>query len=58
MGHKELVTLDTLSRIIVDRKWTVKELTQEVLNYSTSYLHGKLKDGTLFENLIGMEKSG
>lgn len=55
MGHEELVTLDTLSRIIVDRKWTVKELTQEALNYSTNFLHGKIKSGTLFEDLIGME---
>lgn len=56
-GHDDLTTLDTLCRIIVDRKWTVKDLAQEMLTYSTHFLHGKHKNATLFEDLIGLERT-
>lgn len=57
MGHEDLTTLDTLCRILVDRKWTVKDLAQEMLSYATQYLHGKVKSSTLFEDLIGVERT-
>lgn len=58
MGHESLSALDTVSRILVDRKWTVKDLAQETLRYSVQFLHGKIRNGTLFEDLIGVERVG
>lgn len=50
--HQQLAKLDTVCRILVDRKWTVKELVEATLRYSKNVLHGKELSGTLFEELI------
>lgn len=52
-GHKELAKLDTVCRILVDRKWTVKDLTQAALRYSSRIIRGKEVELTLFEDIIG-----
>ncbi|CAH0558173.1 unnamed protein product [Brassicogethes aeneus] len=52
-GHENLAKLDTVCRILVDRKWTVKDLAQATLRYSNQVLHGREVSGTLFEELIG-----
>ncbi|KAJ8940164.1 hypothetical protein NQ318_019373 [Aromia moschata] len=56
-GHQQLVKLDTVCRILVDRKWTVKELAEATLRYSSQVLQGKELSGTLFEELIGVERT-
>lgn len=56
-GHQQLVKLDTVCRILVDRKWTVKDLAQAMLRYAKNVLHGKELSGTLFEELIGFERT-
>lgn len=50
--HQQLAKLDTVCRILVDRKWTVKDLAEATLRYSKNVLHGKELSGTLFEELI------
>ncbi|XP_022909062.1 uncharacterized protein [Onthophagus taurus] len=55
-GHTELASLDTIYRLIRDRKWTVKDLAQATLRYSSQVLHGKNDAATLFEELIGIVK--
>lgn len=52
-GHRELAKMDTVCRILIDRKWTVKDLTQAALRYSSHILHGKKVELTLFEDIIG-----
>lgn len=56
-SHQQLVKLDTVCRILVDRKWTVKDLAEATLRYSTHVLHGKELSGTLFEELIGADRT-
>ena len=56
-GHPKLAKLDTVCRILVDRKWTVKDLAQATLRYSNQVLHGREDGGTLFEELIGLERA-
>lgn len=56
-GHKKLASLDTLCRILVDRKWTVKDLTEATLRYSSQVLMGKQINSTLFDELIGVERT-
>ncbi|KYB27720.1 hypothetical protein TcasGA2_TC032986 [Tribolium castaneum] len=56
-GHQKLTKLDTVCRILVDRKWTVKDLAQATLRYANQVLHGREVSGTLFEELIGIERT-
>jgi poly(ADP-ribose) glycohydrolase len=56
-GHQQLVKLDTVCRILVDRKWSVKDLAQATLRYSNQVLQGREVNGTLFEELIGIERT-
>lgn len=56
-GHEELSALDTLIRILRDRKWCVKDLTEATLRYSNQVLHGRNDKTNLFEELIGVERS-
>ncbi|KAJ8913560.1 hypothetical protein NQ315_017111 [Exocentrus adspersus] len=56
-GHQQLVKLDTVCRILVDRKWTVKDLTEATLRYCSQVLQGRELSGTLFEELIGVERT-
>ncbi|XP_074031145.1 uncharacterized protein [Leptinotarsa decemlineata] len=56
-GHQQLAKLDTVCRILIDRKWTVKDLAQAALRYSKNVLRGKELSGTLFEELIGVDRT-
>ncbi|KAJ8978910.1 hypothetical protein NQ317_008889 [Molorchus minor] len=49
-GHQQLVKLDTVSRILIDRKWTVRELAEATLRYSSQVLQGKELSGTLLRS--------
>ncbi|KAL1491111.1 hypothetical protein ABEB36_011755 [Hypothenemus hampei] len=54
-NHQQLVKLDTVCRILVDRKWTVKDLAEATLRYSNHVLRGRELSGTLFEDLIRID---
>lgn len=57
-GHQQLAMLDTICRILIDRKWTVKDLAEATLRYSSQMITSKTKSAyTLFEELIGVEKA-
>uniref|UniRef100_A0A6P7FKF7 poly(ADP-ribose) glycohydrolase n=1 Tax=Diabrotica virgifera virgifera TaxID=50390 RepID=A0A6P7FKF7_DIAVI len=56
-GHQQLAKLDTVCRILIDRKWTVRDLAEAALRYSNRVIQGKELSGTLFEELIGMERT-
>ncbi|VVC87956.1 unnamed protein product [Leptidea sinapis] len=52
-------SLDTLVRVLVDRKWTVGQLARAVLKYAGQYLHEPNvipENHSLFDELIGIEK--
>lgn len=53
-GHRELAKLDTVCRILIDRKWSVKDLTQAALRYASQLLNGQEVTMTLFEDIIGV----
>ncbi|XP_076271227.1 uncharacterized protein LOC143203021 isoform X2 [Rhynchophorus ferrugineus] len=55
--HQQLAKLDTVCRILIDRKWTVKDLAEATLRYSNHVLRGKELSGTLFEELICADKN-
>ncbi|XP_049887412.1 uncharacterized protein LOC126381892 isoform X2 [Pectinophora gossypiella] len=58
-GNEKLYKLDTLVRVIVDRKWTVGQLTRAVLKFARQLLHEPhvIPDNhSLFDELIGIEK--
>ncbi|CAH0406054.1 unnamed protein product [Chilo suppressalis] len=59
-GNEKLFKLDTLVRVIVDRKWTVGQLTRAVLKFARQTLHEPhvIPDNhSLFDELIGIEKT-
>ncbi|XP_013166960.1 PREDICTED: uncharacterized protein LOC106117277 isoform X1 [Papilio xuthus] len=58
-GNEKLFKLDTLVRVLVDRKWTVGQLTRAVLKFARQVLHEPhvIPDNhSLFDELIGIEK--
>ncbi|XP_047543771.1 uncharacterized protein LOC125075928 isoform X3 [Vanessa atalanta] len=58
-GNDKLFKLDTLVRVLTDRKWTVGQLSRAVLKFSRQTLHEPhvIPDNhTLFDELIGIEK--
>ncbi|XP_068628369.1 uncharacterized protein [Battus philenor] len=58
-GNEKLFKLDTLVRVLVDRKWTVGQLTRAVLKFSRQVLqepHVIPENHSLFDELIGIEK--
>ncbi|XP_077293936.1 uncharacterized protein LOC143916623 isoform X2 [Arctopsyche grandis] len=58
-GNSELFKLDTLIRVLVDRKWTVGQLTVATLRFAQQTLnepHVIHESNTLFDELIGIEK--
>ncbi|CAG9782888.1 unnamed protein product [Diatraea saccharalis] len=58
-GNENLFKLDTLVRVIVDRKWTVGQLARAVLKFARQTLHEPhvIPDNhSLFDELIGIEK--
>lgn len=56
-SHPDLSTMDTLIRILRDRKWNVKDLIEATLRYSSNVFHDRNENVTLFEDLIGVERS-
>ncbi|KAK9703626.1 Poly (ADP-ribose) glycohydrolase (PARG) [Popillia japonica] len=56
-GHIDLAPLDTIYRVLRDRKWNVKDLAQATLRYSSQIIHGRNENTTLFEELIGIERN-
>ncbi|XP_044751105.1 uncharacterized protein LOC123311286 isoform X2 [Coccinella septempunctata] len=56
-GHQQMSKLDTVCRILLDRKWCVKDLTKAILKYSNQVLHGREISGNLFQELISHDKS-
>ncbi|CAH2068829.1 unnamed protein product, partial [Iphiclides podalirius] len=59
-GNEKLFKLDTLVRVLVDRKWTVGQLTRAVLKFARQILHEPhvIPDNhSLFDELIGIEKT-
>ncbi|XP_072935833.1 uncharacterized protein [Epargyreus clarus] len=58
-GNEKLFKLDTLVRVLVDRKWTVGQLARAVLKFSRQIIHEPhvIPDNhSLFDELIGIEK--
>lgn len=52
--------LDTLVRVLVDRKWTVGQLARAVLKFARQTLHEPsvfAESQSLFDELIGIEKT-
>lgn len=69
-GHDKLTKLDTLCRVLVDRKWTVGELAAATLHYAhdvlenpnkydSGYSDGYTRTSTycFFDKLIGLERT-
>lgn len=56
-GHLDLAKLDTVCRILIDRKWSVKDLAEATLRYSGQVLHGRETSPSLFEEIIGVDRS-
>ncbi|CAH2268743.1 jg23767 [Pararge aegeria aegeria] len=57
--HSLLLQLDTLVRVLTDRKWTVGQLARAMLRFARQTLHEPhvIPDNqTLFDELIGIEK--
>ncbi|XP_073945723.1 uncharacterized protein isoform X2 [Choristoneura fumiferana] len=58
-ANEKLVKLDTVARVVVDRKWTVGQLTRAVLQYARRTLReprAPHDSHSLFDDLIGIEK--
>ncbi|KAL0895574.1 hypothetical protein ABMA27_011672 [Loxostege sticticalis] len=58
-GNEKLFKLDTLVRVLVDRKWTVGQLAKAVLKFARQTIHEPhvIPDNhSLFDELIGIEK--
>lgn len=53
-GHQDLVKIDTVVRILIDRKWCVKDLTQAALRYASHVIHGEETAVSLFDDIIGV----
>lgn len=53
-GHPELVKFDTVVRILIDRKWSVKDLTQAALRYASHVIDGHEVTVALFDDVIGV----
>lgn len=56
-GHQQMTKLDTVCRILLDRKWCVKDLAKAVLKYSDKILCGREISGNLFQELISHDRS-
>nr|CAD7203187.1 unnamed protein product [Timema douglasi] len=58
-GHHKLLKLDTVCRVLLDRRWTVGELAGAALRFAQATLADPQSQTgtTLFDELIGAEKS-
>ncbi|XP_015179358.1 PREDICTED: uncharacterized protein LOC107067927 isoform X1 [Polistes dominula] len=56
-GNCSLSKLDTISRVLLDRQWSVGDLAAATLNFSKQAIEEKVVNrNNLFEELIGMDK--
>lgn len=59
-GHSRLLKLDTVARVLLDRRWTVGSLVGATLRHATAALTaaaaGTSPPGCLFDELLGMER--
>lgn len=56
-GHSSLSKLDTVSRVLMDRHWTVGNLAAATLKFAIQTIEERLESrNSLFEDLIGMDK--
>jgi poly(ADP-ribose) glycohydrolase len=50
--------LDTVSRVLTDRQWSVGDLAAATLRFSVQTIEERLEgQNSLFEELIGMDKT-
>lgn len=50
--------LDTVSRVLIDRRWSVGDLAAATLKYAMQTIEERVEGKSLFEEIIGMDKSG
>ncbi|XP_011303970.1 uncharacterized protein [Fopius arisanus] len=56
-GHTSLSKLDTVSRVLTDRRWSVGDLSTAMLRFAVHTLEDRVKGrNSLFEELIGVDK--
>ncbi|XP_015114318.1 uncharacterized protein LOC107039287 isoform X2 [Diachasma alloeum] len=56
-GHASLSKLDTVSRVLTDRRWSVGDLSTAMLRFAVHTLEDRVKGrNSLFEELIGVDK--
>ncbi|XP_058807279.1 uncharacterized protein LOC131673367 isoform X2 [Phymastichus coffea] len=56
-GHSKLSKLDTVSRVLTDRQWSVGDLASATLRFSTQSIEERRETrNSLFEELIGVDK--
>ncbi|KAJ8687151.1 hypothetical protein QAD02_022945 [Eretmocerus hayati] len=56
-GHSSLSKLDTVSRVLTDRQWSVGDLAAATLRFSVQALEQRIEGrNSLFEELIGVDK--
>ncbi|XP_043288041.1 uncharacterized protein [Venturia canescens] len=56
-GNVDLSKLDTVSRVLTDRRWSVGDLTAVTLRFAVRTIEERVKDRkSLFEELIGIDK--
>ncbi|XP_076662626.1 uncharacterized protein LOC143365911 isoform X4 [Halictus rubicundus] len=56
-GNPRLSKLDTVSRVLMDRHWSVGDLAAATLKYSLQIMEERMEGrNTLFEEIIGMDK--
>ncbi|XP_011691183.1 PREDICTED: uncharacterized protein LOC105452060 isoform X2 [Wasmannia auropunctata] len=58
-GNPSLSKLDTVSRVLMDRRWSVGDLSAATLRYAMHAIEERMEGkNSLFEEIIGMDKSG
>ncbi|XP_076282609.1 uncharacterized protein LOC143210048 isoform X2 [Lasioglossum baleicum] len=56
-GNPKLSKLDTVSRVLMDRHWSVGDLAAATLRFSLQIMEERMEGrNTLFEEIIGMDK--
>ncbi|KYN32482.1 Poly(ADP-ribose) glycohydrolase [Trachymyrmex septentrionalis] len=57
-GNPSLSKLDTVSRVLIDRRWSVGDLAAATLRYAMHTIEERMEGkNSLFEEIIGMDKS-
>lgn len=56
-GNPSLSKLDTVSRVLMDRHWSVGDLAAATLRFALQTIEERIEGrNTLFEEIIGMDK--